>query len=788
MDAGGGGRIVSGGRWHHAARQLTTPGTHMDDDFRKAALDYHRLPRPGKLSVEPTKRMATQRDLALAYSPGVAAACEAIVADPDSARDLTARGNLVAVISNGTAVLGLGNIGPLAGKPVMEGKAVLFKKFAGIDVFDIEVDAPDPQRFVDVVAALEPTFGAINLEDIKAPECFWIEAELRRRMRIPVFHDDQHGTAITVAAAVRNGLLLQGKKFEDVKVVTSGAGAAALACVDLIVSMGVRRENVTLTDIKGVVYAGREGLDEKLAFYAQDTHARTLRDALPGADVFLGLSAPRVLKAEWLSLLADKPLILALANPEPEILPEAVRAARPDAIVATGRSDYPNQVNNVLCFPFIFRGALDVSATTIDESMKLAAVEAIAELARVEASEVVAAAYGGSAPVFGPDYIIPKPFDPRLILQIAPAVARAAIASGVARRPIDDFFAYRRELERFVFRSGQLMRPLFEAAKKSPRRIVYGEGEDERVLRAVQTIVDDGIAEPILIGRRAVIEARTKEMGLRIDLDESVQVLDPVKDEVVFNGLVRAYQLLAGRKGVPPEAAARRVPTRSSVSAAMLLHAGLADAAICGGSGNWWRQIEYVLPIVPRRSDVEKVYALSCLILRNGVLFVVDTHMVVDPTAEQVAEMTLLASDAVRQFGMAPKVALVSHSSFGASGTETARKMRRALAMIRAKAPELEIDGEMHADAALSEAIRDRAVPDSRLTGVANLLVMPNIDAANIAFNLLKAAADGLPVGPILLGMSKPIHVLVPSVTARGIVNLSAIAVLESQMLEEAEA
>src|SRR5271165_229409 len=769
---------------------LRVPGERMSysEDLHNAALAYHRFPRPGKLEIQAIKPLANQRDLALAYTPGVAAACMAIAADPAEAATLTIRANLVAVVSNGTAVLGLGNIGPLASKPVMEGKAVLFKKFAGIDVFDIEVDAQDPERFCDVVAALEPTFGAINLEDIKAPECFGIEAELRKRMRIPVFHDDQHGSAITVAAAVRNGLLLQGKALEDIRLVTSGAGAAALACVDLLVSMGLRVENVILTDVNGVIHSDRPGMLPNMARYAKATPGQTLRDVLPGADVVLGLSAPRVLKPEWLPLLAEKPLILALANPEPEILPEAVRVARPDAIVATGRSDYPNQVNNVLCFPFIFRGALDVSATTIDESMKLAAVEAIAELARVEASEVVAAAYGGSAPVFGPDYIIPKPFDPRLILQIAPAVARAAIASGVARRPIDDFFAYRRELERFVFRSGQLMRPLFEAAKKSPRRIVYGEGEDERVLRAVQTIVDDGIAEPILIGRRAVIEARTKEMGLRIDLDESVQVLDPVKDEVVFNGLVRAYHLLAGRKGVPPEAAARRVTTRSSVAAAMLLHAGHADAAICGGSGNWWRQIQYVLPIIPRCPGASRVYALSCLILQGGALFVCDTHMIVDPTAEQICEMTLLASDAVRQFGMAPKVALVSHSSFGASGTETARKMRRALAMIRAKAPELEIDGEMHADAALSEAIRDRAVPDSRLTGVANLLVMPNIDAANIAFNLLKAAADGLPVGPILLGMSKPIHVLVPSVTARGIVNLSAIAVLESQMLEEAEA
>jgi malate dehydrogenase (oxaloacetate-decarboxylating)(NADP+) len=760
----------------------------MDDDFRKAALDYHRLPRPGKLAIEPIKRMATQRDLALAYSPGVAAACEAIVADPESARDYTTRGNLVAVISNGTAVLGLGNIGPLASKPVMEGKAVLFKKFAGIDVFDIEVDAQDPKLFCDVVAALEPTFGAINLEDIKAPECFAVEAELRARMKIPVFHDDQHGTAITVAAAVRNGLLLQGKALADIRLVTSGAGAAALACVDLLVSMGLRHENVTLTDIKGVVYAGREGMDASIARYAQHTDARTLPDVLAGCDIFLGLSAPRVLKAEWLPLFADKPLILALANPEPEILPEAVRAVRPDAIMATGRSDYPNQVNNVLCFPFIFRGALDVGATTINEPMKIAAVEAIAELARLEASEVVATAYGGAAPVFGPDYIIPKPFDPRLILQIAPAVARAAIQSGVARRPIEDFFAYRRDLERFVFRSGQLMRPVFEAAKKSIKRILYGEGEDERILRAVQTIVDDNIAEPILLGRRSVIEARVREMGLRLDLHESVRILDPATDHAVFTPLLREYQLLAGRRGVPPEAASRRVPTRSSVAAAMLLHAGEVDAAICGGSGNWWRQIQYVLPIIPRRPGVSRVYALSCLILQGGALFVADTHMVPDPTAEQIMEMTLLAAETVRDFGISPKAAILSHSSFGASDSASARKMRTALSLIRARAPELEIDGEMHADAALSEAIRDRAVPDSRLSGTANLLIMPNIDAANIAFNLVKAAADGLPIGPILLGMSKPIHVLVPSVTARGIVNLSAVAALHAQVLEGTEA
>ncbi len=753
----------------------------MDEDFRKAALDYHRLPRPGKLEVAPTKRMATQRDLALAYSPGVAAACEEIKANPLTAFDYTARGNLVGVVSNGTAVLGLGNIGALAGKPVMEGKAVLFKKFAGIDCFDIEVDAQDPERFIEVVAALEPTFGAINLEDIKAPECFAIEQRLRDRMSIPVFHDDQHGTAIIVAAAVRNGLELQGKKLDEVRVVTSGAGAAALACIDLLCAMGLKPANVTLTDIKGVIYAGRDpDMLPNMANYANETNARTLAEALPGADIFLGLSAPRVLKAEWLPLLADKPLILALANPEPEILPEAVRAARPDAIVATGRSDYPNQVNNVLCFPFIFRGALDVGATTINEEMKLACVEAIAVLARVEASEVVAAAYGGAAPVFGPDYIIPKPFDPRLILQIAPAVAASAMRTGVATRPIEDFDAYRHGLEVFVYRSGQLMRPIFEAARKSPRRIVYAEGEDERVLRAVQTVVDDGIAQPILLGRRGIIAARVAEMGLRLNLDESVRVLDPAVDRTVFDPLVAQYQMLVGRRGVPPDAAARRMRNRATVVAAMLLHAGIADAAIIGGSGDWTRHLTYALPVIPKRSTVSRIYALSALILNNGALFFCDTHVTIEPTAEEMAEMTLMAAEVVKSFGITPKAALLSHSSFGGGNSVSARKMRRALGLIRDQAPELEVDGEMHADAALSEAIRDRAVPDSRLSGTANLLVMPGLDAANIAFNLLKASSDGLPVGPILLGMSRPIHVLVPSVTARGIVNISAIAATEA--------
>ncbi len=749
----------------------------MAEDFKKAALDYHRYPTPGKLSVEPTKRMATQRDLALAYSPGVAHACEAIVADPEAARDLTARGNLVGVISNGTAVLGLGNIGALAGKPVMEGKAVLFKKFAGIDVFDIEVDAADPDRFVDVVAALEPTFGAINLEDIKAPECFEIERRLRDRMKIPVFHDDQHGTAIVCAAAVTNGLLLQNKKLADVRLVTSGAGAAALACVDLLVSMGLQIENVTLTDIKGVVRAGRgDDMAPNMARYARASEARTLGDALPGADVFLGLSAPRVLKPEWLALMADRPIILALANPEPEITPELARAARPDALIATGRSDYPNQVNNVLCFPFIFRGALDVGATSIDEAMKIAAVEAIAELARIEVSEVVASAYGGQAPVFGPDYFIPKPFDPRLILQVAPAVARAAMESGLARRPIADFDAYARDLERFVFRSGQLMRPVFEAARRRPQRVVYAEGEDERVLRAVQTVLDEKLAEPILIGRREVIDRKATELGLRLRAGAGVTVLDPEEDDAVFGPLTAAYPKLVDRRGVPPEAAERRMRTRLSVPAAMLLQSGHADAALVGGTGDWSRHLAYVLPLVRSSAEGGRAFAMSGLILQSGALFICDTHVNHEPTAEQVAEMTLLAAEEVRRFGVVPKAALLSHSSFGASASPSARKMRRALAIIRAQAPDLEVDGEMHADAALSEPLRERLVAKSPLEGAANLLIMPNLDAANIGLTLLGASAGGLQVGPMLLGLAKPLHVLVQKVTARGIVNMTALA------------
>ena len=755
----------------------------MDENFRKSALEYHRSPRPGKLSVEATKRMANQRDLALAYSPGVAAPCLAIAADPAAAREYTARGNLVAVISNGTAVLGLGNIGPLASKPVMEGKAVLFKKFAGIDVFDLEVDAADVDRFVDVVAALEPTFGGINLEDIKAPECFEIEKRLRERMKIPVFHDDQHGTAIVCAAAIRNGLVLQGKTLKDIKLVTSGAGAAALACVDLLVEMGLPVENVTLTDIKGVVHKNRDdAMPPNMARYARATDARTLSDVLVGADVFLGLSAPNVLKPEWLPQMADRPIIMALANPNPEILPEDAKAARPDAIIATGRSDYPNQVNNVLCFPFVFRGALDVDATTINEAMKVAAVEAIAALARAETSDVVAQAYGGAATGFGPDTIIPKPFDPRLILHIAPAVAKAAMESGVARRPITDFDAYENELEKFVYRSGQLMRPVFEVARANPRRVVYAEGEEDRVLRAVQTVVDEGLALPTLIGNRQIILDRTRALGLRLDFKAQVRIVDPAADKAFLAPLAARYQKIVARKGVQPESAARWIANRHGIAAAMLLEAGEADAALCGGLGDWTRQLANVLPLIPRDPGVTRLYSLSSLILPNGALFFCDTHINLDPTAEQVAEMTLLAAAQVRRFGLVPKVALLSHSSFGTSHAASAHKMRDALKMLRKAAPELEVDGEMHADAALSEALRTRFVQDSPLSGSANLLVMPNLDAANIALTLLSAATEALLVGPLLLGAAKPLHVMVPSVTARGIVNMTALAVAQADL------
>ncbi|MGW8202951.1 NADP-dependent malic enzyme [Sphingomonas bisphenolicum] len=750
----------------------------MDDNTRRAALDYHRYPQPGKLRIEPTKRMVNQRDLALAYSPGVAAPCVEIAADPDKAMDYTARGNLVAVISNGTAVLGLGAIGALASKPVMEGKAVLFKKFADIDVFDIEIDTTDADKFVEAVALMEPTFGGINLEDIKAPECFEIERRLKERMNIPVFHDDQHGTAIVVAAAVRNALVLQGKTLADAKLVTSGAGAAALACVDLLVSMGLPIENVTMTDKDGVIHAGREGMLPNMARYARNTNARTLPDVLPGANLFLGLSAPGVLKPEWLPLMAPNPLIFALANPEPEIRPEAAREVRPDAIIATGRSDYPNQVNNVLCFPYIFRGALDCGATQINEAMKVAAADAIAALARMPAHDSVAQAYGGRRLVFGRDYIIPTPFDPRLIGEIAVAVARAAMDSGVAKKTLD-LDEYRRSLSRQSARSGQLMLPVFEAARGTECRIAYGEGEDDRVLRAIRDALDEGIVRPTIVARRRILAQKLPELGLSFDLDRDVEVIDPETDHLVMGELVEAYRTVASRRGVPADEILRHVYRRPTITAAMLLRTGRVDAALVGGRSEYWGQVEHVLRIIDRTPDHSRVYALSGLILDAGALFITDTHMVPDPTPEQIAEMTLLAATEIQHFGLTPRAALLSHSNFGASHTDSARKMRKAFKIVRDAAPELAADGEMHADAALSQALRERLIPDSRFEGPANLLVMPNLDAANITLTALSASSSSPTVGPMLMGLSKPIHVLTPGVTSRGILNLTAIAAAE---------
>jgi malate dehydrogenase (oxaloacetate-decarboxylating)(NADP+) len=660
----------------------------------------------------------------------------------------------------------------------MEGKAVLFKKFADIDVFDIEVDTTDPQKFIDAVALLEPTFGGINLEDIKAPECFFIEAELKKRMNIPVFHDDQHGTAIVVAAGVRNALVLQGKELSEVKLVTSGAGAAALACVDLLVSMGLRIENVTLTDKDGVIHAGREGMAPNMARYARETNARALPEVLPGANVFLGLSAPGVLKPEWLPLLAEKPLIFALANPEPEIRPEVVREQRPDAIVATGRSDYPNQVNNVLCFPYIFRGALDVGATAINEEMKAAAAEAIASLARLPAHESVAQAYGGRRLTFGAEYIIPTPFDPRLISEIAPAVAKAAMDSGVARKTID-LDAYRRSLAEQNLRSTQLMMPVFEAARGSQKRVVYAEGEDERVLRAIQDVLDEGLAKPTIVGRRRILSKIMPDLNLRFALDRDVEVIDPETDHEILRPLVDAYRQIAARKGVPSQEIARHVYRRPTVTAAMLLRTGRVDAALVGGKSEYWSQIEHVLQTIDPLPGLQRVYALSGLILDAGALFITDTHLVPDPTPEQIAEMTILAASRVAQFGLTPRVALLSHSNFGSSHSPSARKMRAAFKLVKQQAPDLQVDGEMHADAALSQRLRETLVADSPLEGPANLLVMPNLDAANITLTALAASSSSPTVGPMLMGLSKPIHVLTPGVTARGILNLTTIAAAE---------
>jgi malate dehydrogenase (oxaloacetate-decarboxylating)(NADP+) len=752
-----------------------------DEELTRAALEYHRVPVAGKIAVAPTKPLANQRDLALAYSPGVAAACMAIVADPAEASSLTARSNLVAVISNGTAVLGLGAIGPLAAKPVMEGKGVLFKKFAGIDVFDIEVDARDPDRFVEVVAALEPTFGGINLEDVKAPECFEIERRLRERMKIPVFHDDQHGTAIIVGAAIRNGLRLLGKSLADVKLVTSGAGAAALACLDLLVDMGAKPENIWVTDVHGLVWDGRkEEMDPRKARYAKKTNARTLGEVIDGAEIFLGLSAPNILKPEMVARMAARPLILALANPNPEIVPEAARQARPEAIIATGRSDYPNQVNNVLCFPFIFRGALDVGATTINEAMKIACVEALAALAMEPPSDVVAAAYAGAELTFGPDYLIPRPFDPRLISTVAPAVAKAAMDSGVATRPIADFDAYREKLSQFVFRSGLMMRPVFEHAKADPKRVVYAEGEDERVLRAVQQVILDRIARPIVIGRTEVVQRRLERLALAMRPGEHFELVDPESDPR-FNAYWTHYHRLTERKGVSPDFARRLVRTRETVIAALMVARGEADALLCGAVGQYHRHLRHLIDIIGLAPGASVPAALSTLVMPQTTVFLCDTYVNADPSADQLGGITIRAAEAIRHFGVEPKVALLSHSNFGSSDSASARKMREVLRLVREAAPELEIEGEMHGDAAICEDIRTRIFPNSRLKGAANLLVLPTLDAANIAFNLLKTLGDGLHVGPILLGIAKPAHIVTPSVTVRGLVNMSAVAVSDAQ-------
>ncbi len=753
----------------------------MDDTLRKAALDYHRLPTPGKIAITATKGLVNQRDLALAYSPGVAAACEEIVRNPGEAASLTSRANLVAVISNGTAVLGLGNIGPLAGKPVMEGKGVLFKKFAGIDVFDLEVDERDPDKLVDIIVALEPTFGGINLEDIKAPECFYIERKCRERMKIPVFHDDQHGTAIIVGAAVTNGLRVVGKDIGKVKLVVSGAGAAALACLDLLVGLGLGRENVWVSDIAGVVYDDRKAeMDPNKARYARKTDARTLGEIIEGADVFLGLSAGGVLKPEMVKKMAANPLILALANPEPEILPDLAKQARPDAIIATGRSDYPNQVNNVLCFPFIFRGALDVGATTINEAMKIASVKAIADLATAEQSDVVTAAYGEQNLRFGPEYLIPKPFDPRLIVQIAPAVARAAMDSGVATRPIENFGAYRDSLQQFVYNTGFIMKPLFAAAKNSPRPIVYAEGEDERVLRAVQVVVDEGLAKPILIGRPAVIERRVERFGLRIRAGADFELIN-IESHPHYREYWQEYHRLTERRGVSVQYAKIEMRRRATGIGAMAIHRGEADGMLCGTFGTHDLHLHYVDQVLGRRPGVHHYYAMNVLIMPKRTIFICDTYVNFDPTAEQVAEMTLLATEEIRRFGITPRVALLSHSNFGTSEQPTAVKMRQALELIARRAPDLEVEGEMHGDAALSEEVRGQTFPRSRLKGEANLLIMPTLDAANISFNLLKtAAADGITIGPVLLGCTRPAHILTPSATVRRIVNMTALTVVEA--------
>jgi malate dehydrogenase (oxaloacetate-decarboxylating)(NADP+) len=753
----------------------------VDEQLRRNALDYHRRSPPGKVSVTPTKQLTNQRDLALAYSPGVAAACDEIKRDPSTAVLYTARANLIAVVTNGTAVLGLGAIGPLAAKPVMEGKAVLFKKFAGIDCFDIELDERDPHKLVDIIAALEPTFGAINLEDIKAPECFTVERELRKRMKIPVFHDDQHGTAITVGAAIYNGLRVVNKKIDEVKLVASGAGAAALACLELLVNMGLRRDNVVVTDIRGVVYKGRrEEMDPDKERFAIETRARTLDEVIAGADIFLGLSAGGVLKPSMVKKMAARPLILALANPEPEISPEEAKAVREDCVIATGRSDYPNQVNNVLCFPFIFRGALDVGATTINAEMELAAARAIAELAQAETSEQVALAYGIESISFGPEYIIPKPFDPRLIARVAPAVAKAAMDSGVATRPLADLDAYRASLGQFVYHSGVIMQPLFTAAKAQPRRVAYAEGEDERVLRAAQIVVDEGLARPILIGRPQVIEQRLERLGLRVRPGKEFDLVNPEFD-TRYRDYWTTYHQLSARRGVTPEYARVEMRRHTTLIGAMLMYKGEADAMLCGTFGMHAEHLRYIDQVIGLRPGVRHFAAMNALMLPARNIFICDTYVSEDPDAEHLAEMTLLAADEVRRFGIVPKVALLSASNYGSAQIGSSRKMQRALELIRSAAPELEIDGEMHGDAALSEEIRLKVYPNARLRGDANLLVMPTLDAANIAFNLLKTAAGGgVTIGPMLLGAARPVHILTPSASVRRLVNMTALVVADA--------
>ncbi len=750
--------------------------------LRRAALEYHEFPTPGKISIAATKQLVNQHDLALAYSPGVAAPCEEIVKDPNAAFKYTSRGNLVGVITNGTAVLGLGDIGPLAGKPVMEGKAVLFKKFSGIDVFDIEINEKDPEKLVEIIAALEPTFGGINLEDIKAPDCFYVERKLRERMKIPVFHDDQHGTAITVGAAILNGLKVVGKDVSKVKLVTSGAGAAALACLGLLVKLGIPRENIWVTDLAGLVYEGRtELMDEDKIQFSQKTSQRTLAEAIEGADVFLGLSAGGVLKQDMVKKMADKPLIFALANPNPEILPEDVKAVRDDAIMATGRTDYPNQVNNVLCFPYIFRGALDSGATTITQEMEIAAVYAIAELAQAEQSEVVAAAYSGEPLVFGPEYLIPKPFDPRLMIKIAPAVAQAAADSGVALRPIADMEAYRERLQNFVYASGTTMKPIYTAAKRGlKKRVAYSEGEEERVLRAAQIVSDEGLARPTLIGRPAVIAERVEKFGLRLKEGLDYEVVN-VEDDHRYRDFWQTYHRMQERKGITVQMAKIEMRRRLSLIGTMLLHKGDVDGLICGTWGTNATHLPYVEQVIGKRPGVNTFACMNGLLLPNRQVFLVDTHVNYDPTAEQLAEITVMAAHEMKRFGIRPKVALLSHSNFGTSNEPSAVKMRDTLALLQKNAPWLEVDGEMHGDIALDGDARALLMPNSTLQGDANLLVCPNIDAANISYNLLKTAAGGnIAIGPVLLGAAKPVHILTPSATVRRIVNMTALTVADA--------